>query len=61
MPFANAIRSPKGITLRIAVLAWLVTLFTMGLFVVALIPEQKRDLQEALESKALGVAGPGRR
>ena len=55
MPLADAIRSTKGITLRIAILAWLVTLFTMSLFVVALVPEQKRDLQEALESKALGI------
>ncbi len=56
MPFAKLKRSLKGITLRIAVLAWLVALFTMSLFVLALIPEQKHDLQEALESKALGVA-----
>ncbi len=46
----------KGITGRIALLAWSVTLLTMALFVFSLLPAQKKDLQEALESKALGVA-----
>ena len=46
----------KGITARIALLAWGVTLLTMALFVLALIPVQKKDLRNALESKALGVA-----
>ncbi len=46
----------KGITARITLLAWGVTLITLTLFVLALVPAQKRDLREALESKALGVA-----
>ncbi len=47
---------PKGITRRIAILAWSITLLTITLFAIAIIPEQKRDLLESLESKALGVA-----
>ena len=46
----------QGITARIMLLAWGVTLLTLTLFVLALVPAQKRDLREALESKALGVA-----
>jgi signal transduction histidine kinase len=46
----------RGITLRMTLLAWLVTILTLGIFVAVLIPEQKRDLQDALESKARGVA-----
>ncbi len=49
-------RPLKGITGRIALLAWGVTLVTMALFVLSLLPAQKQDLQEALHSKALGVA-----
>jgi len=45
-----------GITARTTLLAWTVTLVTLGIFVVILIPEQKRDLQDALESKAQLVA-----
>lgn len=57
MPFARDMNlNPKGITIRIAVLAWLLTLLTMSLFVFTVVPQQKRDLQNALESKALGVA-----
>ncbi len=56
MLIGSVARSLKGITGRIAFLAWGVTLVTMGLFVLALLPAQKQDLQEALQSKALGVA-----
>jgi signal transduction histidine kinase len=45
-----------GITVRTTLLAWTVTLATLGIFVVIIIPEQKRDLQVGLESKANGVA-----
>ena len=45
-----------GITLRIALLAWLITLVTVVIFVVVIIPEQKRTFVENLESKANGVA-----
>jgi signal transduction histidine kinase len=45
-----------GITARTTLLAWTVTLVTLGIFVVILIPEQKRDLQDEFESKARGVA-----
>jgi len=37
-------------------LAWTITLVTLGIFVAFLLPEQKRDLQAGLESKAGGVA-----
>ena len=45
-----------GITLRIALLAWLITLLTVAIFVSLTIPEQKRTFVENLESKANGVA-----
>ena len=45
-----------GITLRTALLSWLVTIGTLLLFAVAIIPQQKRAFQENLESKAYGVA-----
>ena len=38
------------------VLAWTITLVTLGIFVAVMIPEQKRDLRAQLESKANGVA-----
>jgi len=49
-------RLPKGITLRITLLGWLVTLVTLGVFVMVIIPEQKREFELSLESKARGVA-----
>lgn len=45
-----------GITARTTLLAWTVTLVTLGIFVVIIVPEQKRDLQVGLESKARAVA-----
>lgn len=49
-------RIPKGITLRITLLGWLVTLVTLGVFVMVIVPEQKREFERSLESKARGVA-----
>ncbi|MGA2267745.1 MAG: PAS domain-containing protein [Bryobacteraceae bacterium] len=49
-------RLPKGITLRITLLGWLVTLVTLGVFVMVIVPEQKREFELSLESKARGVA-----
>ncbi|HSZ16102.1 MAG TPA: ATP-binding protein [Terracidiphilus sp.] len=45
-----------GIARRTVVLAWTITLFTLGIFVAVMIPEQKRDLRAELASKASGVA-----
>jgi signal transduction histidine kinase len=44
-----------GITLRTALLSWLVTLATLSLFVTVIIPEQKQTFIENLRSKAYGV------
>ena len=45
-----------GITARTTQLAWTVTLATLCFFILVIIPEQKHDLKEGLESKAQGVA-----
>ena len=45
-----------GITLRTALLSWLVTISTLLIFVGVIIPQQKRTFLENLESKASGVA-----
>src|SRR4051812_39987851 len=45
-----------GLTLRTALLSWLVTIVTVLIFVIVIIPEQKRTYLENLESKAHGVA-----
>jgi signal transduction histidine kinase len=37
-------------------LAWTITLVTLGIFVAIMLPEQKRDLKAGLESEASGVA-----
>ena len=47
---------PKGIALRITLLGWMVTLLTLAVFVIAIVPEQKREFEMSLESKAHGVA-----
>lgn len=47
---------PKGITRRITLLAWSVTLGTLAIFVSIILPGQKRDLRVQLQSKAAGVA-----
>jgi len=49
-------RIATGIARRTVVLTWTITLFTLGIFVAVIIPEQKRDLRAELESKASGVA-----
>ena len=45
-----------GIARRTMLLAWTITLVTLGIFVAILLPEQRRDLRAGLESKASGVA-----
>ena len=45
-----------GITLRTTLLSWLVTISTLLIFVIVIIPQQKRTFLENLESKARGVA-----
>ena len=45
---------PRGITLRITLLGWAVTLLTLGVFAMIIVPEQKREFGMALESKAQG-------
>ena len=49
-------RSWNGITLRITLLGWMVTLVTLALFIIVIVPEQKREFELGLESKAHGVA-----
>ena len=46
----------SGITARTTLLAWTITLATLGTFVAFIVPQEKRDLQVGLESKAQGVA-----
>jgi len=46
----------KGIARRTVVLAWTITIVTLGIFVAVTIPEQQRDLRAELQSKASGVA-----
>lgn len=48
-------RIPSGITLRVTYLTWTVTLATLGIFMAFIIPEQKRELRDGLESKAHGI------
>ncbi len=45
-----------GITLRTALLSWLVSIVTLLIFVSVIIPQQKRTFLENLESKARGAA-----
>jgi signal transduction histidine kinase len=49
-------RLSKGITRRITLLGWVVTLVTLAVFVTVIVPEQKHEFQLNLESKARGVA-----
>lgn len=49
-------RPLRGITHRIALLGWTVTLITLAVFVTAIVPQQKREFELNLESKARGVA-----
>ncbi len=45
-----------GIAFRVTQLAWLVTLAGLCMFIAFMIPEQKRELRQGLESKAHGIA-----
>lgn len=54
--FLFPIHLPGKIALRISLLSWLVTLLTLAIFATATIPEQKKDLLEALDSKARGIS-----
>ncbi|HUB81045.1 MAG TPA: ATP-binding protein [Bryobacteraceae bacterium] len=49
-------RLPRGITLKITLLGWMVTVVTLAVFVTMIIPEQEREFQLSLESKARGIA-----
>lgn len=52
----NLFRSPQlSITLRTALLAWLVAIITLALFVLAIVPRQKQLFLDNLRSKAYGV------
>jgi signal transduction histidine kinase/HAMP domain-containing protein len=46
----------RSIGIRISAMCWLVTLMTLALYVMVNLPQQKKDLLDALESKALGVS-----
>lgn len=46
----------RGISIRISVTCWLVTLLTLALYVGLNLPQQKQDLLDALRSKARGVS-----
>jgi len=47
---------PQGIVLRITLLGWTITLLSLTIFVAIIVPQQKREFQLNLESKARGVA-----
>jgi signal transduction histidine kinase len=47
---------PTGIAVRLFALSWLISTLTLAIFVAAIIPEQKRDLEGALASKARGIS-----
>ena len=51
----EATKRSMGIMLRTALLSWLVTIVTLLIFVMVIIPEQKRTFIQNLESKAHGV------
>lgn len=46
----------RGITFRTALLTWIVTGVTLLIFVIGIIPQQKRSFEENLRSKAIGIA-----
>ncbi|MBS1854906.1 MAG: HAMP domain-containing protein [Acidobacteria bacterium] len=46
----------NSLALQVSLVCWLVALLTLSIFVAGIIPEQKKDLQDALFSKARGVA-----
>ncbi|MFH0998840.1 MAG: ATP-binding protein [Pseudomonadota bacterium] len=49
-------KKSMGITLKTALLSWLVTIITLLTFVTVIIPEQKQAFVENLDSRAHGVA-----
>ena len=49
-------RAPRGITARISGLSWTIALFSLMVFVAASIPDQKREIEDNLRSKARGIA-----
>jgi two-component system, NtrC family, sensor kinase len=49
-------RAPRSITARISGLSWTIALFSLMVFVAASIPEQKREIEDSLRSKARGIA-----
>jgi signal transduction histidine kinase len=50
------LRFLRSIGVRISAMCWLVTLLTLALYVTVNLPQQKKDLLEALKSKAQGVS-----
>jgi two-component system NtrC family sensor kinase len=46
----------KSISVRISATCWLVTLLTLALYVAVNLPQQKKDLLDALRSKAQGIS-----
>jgi two-component system NtrC family sensor kinase len=53
---ASGVHFVRGIALQISVLGWVVALLTLIVFGAGVIPQQKLDLQDALRSKAQGIA-----
>lgn len=56
MQWSRASFRLKSISVRISAACWLVTLLTMALYVTVNLPQQKKDLLDALKSKAQGVS-----
>lgn len=52
----SSIRWRAGIQVRIALLAWLVTILTLLVFIAVILPLQKRTFLQNLESKAYGIS-----
>ncbi len=50
------LRTPRSVTARISGLSWTIALCSLAIFVAASIPEQKREFEENLRSKARGIA-----
>ena len=46
----------RGVTARISVLSWIIALLSLLLFVAGSIPEQRREMEDQLQSKARGIA-----
>jgi PAS domain S-box-containing protein len=49
-------RAPRSVAARISGLSWTIALFSLMVFVAASIPEQKREIEDNLRSKARGIA-----